>query len=476
MGAEAGMILSKHDSTGAVWPGWPEQGVVLCEPPGVQSQSVIVPDAAGGALVAWYDSRAISSASIYGHRIHPDGALDPGWAVSGEELQQHLPTDFHYLLAIPDGEGGLVFAYGDSLGAVDSTGSRRPGWPPPGARGIEAPRIASDGLQGAYILSERIVRRFAPPSLYYVGAVLGRYELSGAASPGWPDTGRVIFEGNTAKLQTPVALLASEHGPFAFWADAGEPRGLRGLRLTSDGQLAPGWSESPPVVTTIGYTYAPTLLPSGDAVIAWSGTTYDGGNTSSEDTLFAQRLGVDGPVATLASVAVAEVRGDVAMLEWLVVDPPASSIRVERGVDGLAWEDAGSAEMVGGDRVRFSDPGLRPGERRAYRLSWFEDGRHHTAGLVWVERAALEALRFVSGRLARSPERLVLTLVLPNREPVSAQLLDVQGRVVFEQRILPTDAGLRTVDLEPRDWTPGLYLVRLRQGTAEANGRLLVVR
>ncbi len=475
-GSNGGIVVSKHDSIGATWPGWPDSGVVLCDQPGTQSFPKLVPAPTGGALVVWIDNRNSQDLALYGHRIRSDGTLDPTWTSQGRRLIAR-PAVFADLLAIPDGAGGMIVSYGDSLGAVDSTGAIRAGWPPAGVRGEpEPPRIASDGSPGAYVLSQRVVRRYSQ-TLYTRGAVLGRYDLSGAPSPGWPDTGRVIYESVLGYGQYPQELLASPQGVYAIWGDAGEPRGVRGLRLTPDGQVAPGWPSTPPVVTTRGFSgYPSTLLPSGDAVIAWSGTIYDGGNTSTEDTLFVQRLGVDGPVPTLASVASAGVAGDLATIEWWVVDAPPTPLRVERSGDGAAWEPAGLAEAVGGDRVRFREPGLRPGERRAYRLTWMESGAPRTAGLVWVERRATEELRVVSGRFANGPERIVLGLSLPTADPLRVQVLDVQGRVLLEQRIVPRDAGEQTVELAPRQWTPGLYLVRVTPAGDEARSRVVVIR
>ena len=472
MGVETVMLLAKFDSTGAIWPGWPADGLALDEPPGEKLQSAVVPDEAGGALVAWY-----ASGSIYAHRVLTGGSVDAAWPAAGRELLRNVPAGQYSLFAIPDGAGGMIVSYGDSLGAVDSTGAIRPGWPPAGTRGEpEPPRVASDGSPGAYVLSQRVVRRYSQ-TLYTRGAVLGRYDLSGAPSPGWPDTGRVIYESVLGYGQYPAELLASRQGIYAIWGDAGEPRGLRGLRLTPDGQVAPGWPSTPPVVTTrVLSSHSSTLLPSDDAVIAWSGTIYDGGNTSTEDTLFVQRLGVDGPVPTLASVASAGVAGDLATIEWWVVDAPPTPLRVERSGDGAAWEPAGTAEAVGGDRVRFRESGLRPGERRAYRLTWMESGAPRTAGLVWVARPANGALRVVSGRFARGPERIVLGLSLPTADPLRVQVLDVQGRMLLEQRIVPRDAGEQTIDLATRRSAPGLHLVRVTQAGGEATGRVVVTR
>ncbi|MBI5710844.1 MAG: T9SS type A sorting domain-containing protein [Candidatus Eisenbacteria bacterium] len=42
---------------GAAAPGWPAQGLVLCEAPGWQGETTVAPDGGGGAVVAWSDGR-----------------------------------------------------------------------------------------------------------------------------------------------------------------------------------------------------------------------------------------------------------------------------------------------------------------------------------------------------------------------------------------------------------------------------------
>jgi hypothetical protein len=55
-------------------PGWPANGRRLVDNAGDQDHEVIIPDGAGGAIVAWTDARqAPGDPNIYAQRIEPDG-------------------------------------------------------------------------------------------------------------------------------------------------------------------------------------------------------------------------------------------------------------------------------------------------------------------------------------------------------------------------------------------------------------------
>ena len=54
---------------------WTANGVTLCTATGKQEYPSIVPDAAGGAIVAWHDRRSGTNYDIYAQRVDRDGAL-----------------------------------------------------------------------------------------------------------------------------------------------------------------------------------------------------------------------------------------------------------------------------------------------------------------------------------------------------------------------------------------------------------------
>lgn len=69
-------------ATGALAPGWPADGVVVCAAPGTR-EGRMLPDGTGGAYFAWTDRRTDPDGDLYAHRVLASGTMDPGFAADG---------------------------------------------------------------------------------------------------------------------------------------------------------------------------------------------------------------------------------------------------------------------------------------------------------------------------------------------------------------------------------------------------------
>ena len=95
----ADLYVQHLAADGAVVDGWPAGGVPLSTAPGEQTLPRMVPNGAGGAIVAWVDSRlGPTNHDVYAARINPDGstpvlaALVSAEATAGRvRLHWHLP-------------------------------------------------------------------------------------------------------------------------------------------------------------------------------------------------------------------------------------------------------------------------------------------------------------------------------------------------------------------------------------------------
>src|SRR5262249_44291236 len=76
------VVLQHLCASGAVASGWPADGVPVCTASGDQFAQGIALDGAGGALVAWADSRSGPS-DAYLQRITAAGVAAPGWPLNG---------------------------------------------------------------------------------------------------------------------------------------------------------------------------------------------------------------------------------------------------------------------------------------------------------------------------------------------------------------------------------------------------------
>ena len=107
---------------------WTLDGVPLCVVRQVQSETCIVPDASGGAIVAWYDVRSGADFDIFVQRVDAFGA--PLWTTNGVALCFAAESQFGPKI-VSDGGGGAIVTWHDLRN---------------GNYDIYAQRIGQDGL------------------------------------------------------------------------------------------------------------------------------------------------------------------------------------------------------------------------------------------------------------------------------------------------------------------------------------------
>ena len=98
-------------STGAIDAGWAPEAGRLCVGTASEVASVKVPDGAGGAIVAWVDTR-IEEGDVYAQHLLASGAATPGWPAHGLALCT-APGSQYGLTISPDGAGGALVAWMD---------------------------------------------------------------------------------------------------------------------------------------------------------------------------------------------------------------------------------------------------------------------------------------------------------------------------------------------------------------------------
>ena len=139
---------------------WTVNGVVICNAAFNQTFHAIVPDGAGGAIVTWQDFRSGTTYDLYAQRINAAGSVQwggNGVVVSTSSGNQTIPA------MIVDGAGGVIITWQDDrLGnsdiltqRVNSSGVTQ--WPIAGVFICNAsndqinPTLATDGASGAII-------------------------------------------------------------------------------------------------------------------------------------------------------------------------------------------------------------------------------------------------------------------------------------------------------------------------------------
>ncbi|MFN8176880.1 MAG: FlgD immunoglobulin-like domain containing protein [bacterium] len=103
----AEIYAQRIDSTGTLF--WAADGVSVCNGPGARTAPAILKDGAGGAFIAWLDTRT-GSTQIYGQRITENGARQ--WVLLGVPVCT-AASNPESLTLLSDGAGGFFAVWRD---------------------------------------------------------------------------------------------------------------------------------------------------------------------------------------------------------------------------------------------------------------------------------------------------------------------------------------------------------------------------
>ena len=317
-------IFAQHVmADGKLDPQWPVDGQRLCALSSGRSSPCIASDGAGGAILAWLDYRS-GGADIYAQRVSANGRLL--WADVAIPLSTALGDEGRPAI-VPDGAGGAIVAWhGSGAGRdihaqrVDSTGAVL--WQNGGVRAIEDgysqafPLLASDGSGGAFVVwldSRNSGNDIVAQRLGVGGALL------------WDPSGVVVCNAN-ADQESHVARADGFGGLIVAWTDwrGGSTSDIYAQRLSSAGTAL--WAGNGVAVSRFsGNQLSPCLEPDGlgGAVLGW--VDYRSGQSD----IHAQHVSADGlatwrtdgtPVCEAASdqvgVAVTHGLAGATILAW----------------------------------------------------------------------------------------------------------------------------------------------------------------
>lgn len=287
------LLISAVLPRSTVRAGWEPDGNPICGAASTQRGTVAVSDGDGGAFIAWVDVRS-GTGDIYMQRV--DGAGTALWATDGVAVCAAASwQDWPSLL--PDGAGGVIVAWSDYRdGAtshydiyaqrVDSAGA--PSWTPNGvavckaARGQFYAKMTSNGAGGAIVVWDD--DRASNSDVY-----AARLTAAGATPDGL--NGIPISTG-TAVQGTPALTPYGNGGAIIAWSDTrnGGNGGsdIYAARLSSSGAVLDPLGIA--ICLTQQDQFAPRLIGDGaeGAIIAWS----DG----RAEAVYAQRLSSAGTV------------------------------------------------------------------------------------------------------------------------------------------------------------------------------------
>ena len=416
--------------SGEVASGWPVDGRLLIpDGSGGRSHTHLVPDGAGGAYYGWelHHGPFAFDNDVYAARIHSDGTVAPGWPVAGYPVSTRPFTQ--YLTGmVADGTGGVLMAWYDNqeqpsvafVQRLAPGGAPALGWPAGGVRMSDivgwqfAPRLAPDGMGGAYAAAEIQ----ADSNEGFVQHLVA----DGARAPGWPASA--------------IALVI----------DPTRSSSQKQLAITSDG--------------------------SGGAIVAWNDF-----RAGRPDQIYTQRFFGDGPTPVLVALVSVEALPDRVALTWHRAEGGLPEAGVERRREGEPWAALGAAPFDGGGRLRYEDREVEAGARYAYRLVWRESGVEQFGAETWVEVPHALVFVLDGARPNPAVGPLTVAFTLARDGPATLELLDVAGRRVHSREVGGLGAGRHTIRLGECGCTPpGVYWLRLVHGDNALVKRVAVVR
>ncbi len=271
---------------------WNVTGVSVCGAVGAQTQPVIAPDGAGGAIIAWRDFRSGSSYDVYAQRLNGNGAAQ--WAPNGVVVSNATGNQDTPAIA-SDGAGGALLAWQDLRSGVTydiyaqrigPTGTMM--WAANGlavcvAGGSQwAPKVVVDGANG--MIATWYDLRGATYDIY-------AQRVSAAGSAQWTADGVVICN-QTGTQQYPTIVSDLTGGAVIAWEDQRSGNSdIYAQRVGPAGSVY--WTGGGVVVcaTTNGQlSQAMVTDGSGGAIMAW----IDFRAVSNAPDIYAQRINAAG--------------------------------------------------------------------------------------------------------------------------------------------------------------------------------------
>jgi hypothetical protein len=467
------IVLQHVMGDGSFAPGWPDTGIVIATGSGARGSPTVVPDDAGGALVAWYDARGGKN-DIYAQRVAGDGTAL--WAANGVLACGGTRSEFTPR-GVRDGAGGMFLAIqeltvGDFSSVdviaqrIDGSGARPAGWPGGGNAVCTAPapqvnhRIAFDGAGGAFFGWDD----FRGSS----SQVFALHLLSdGTIAPGWNLNGNLA--GDDSVEQSEADLIADgAGGAILAWTESGSSVVIQ--RLTAAGAPAIGWTSSGLAICADQTQFTPVLAS--DSQTGAIVTCFDTRSGSAAE-LYASHVAQDARVPALLALSSVRATPQLVSFAWFGA-PAGEPAELRRLREREAWTLVATPLADGTGFVRYEDRDVRPGETLRYRLS--QPGSPAPAVETLVQVPAAAAFSIASLGPNPSSGEFAVTLASDRAGSAQIELLDVTGRRVLSRPAELAAGATRVGFGTERPLAPGVYTVRVAFGSRVVAARLCVVR
>ena len=443
-------------------PQWTADGVVVCDSLGDQFGIVMVPDGAGGAILAWEDHRrgsGFSTTDIFAQRLNASGV--PQWTADGVPVCTFSDDQFVLAMTTSTANSAIItWVDGRELDfhifAQKISASGTLAWTPadgvPICEALEGqfqPAITADGAGGAIIVWEDERNDLTTETDLYAQRV------NSAGVTQWTNDGVALCNANNSQFFA-AAVSDGANGAIVAWQDnRGGSSDIFARRINASG--TPQWTTDGVALCTAGGIQRRPFIETdqaGGAIVTWD----DFRSSFYNGDVYAQRVNAAG------------------VLQWATNGLAMTSAPSDQAFPRIASDGSGGA-IVG-----------------------WEDARSGTSSDIYIQRVTANGT--VSPPTVDVPGELAISaglqMALPHPNPtwtvtsldfalasaarVSAAVYDLEGRAVrslLDGAVLP--AGSHTLHWDGRDSgglpaPHGIYLVKLRAGVAFGVRKVALIR
>jgi len=207
---------------------WLVDGAVVCDSAGTQSGATVIPDGAGGTIIAWQDDRYDTLTEVFAQRFNNAGVAQ--WKAGGVPLGARVASGFPFTASslISDGNNGFIIGWSDSranpgsvvhLQRFTMNGQVDPQWPVGGVAladsgyGVGPPSLVADGSGGAIAVWED-----ARDTSDSIAEDIYAQRVNGNGVPQW-HSGGVPLCKRPGLQYLPEATSDGAGGAWATWND-----------------------------------------------------------------------------------------------------------------------------------------------------------------------------------------------------------------------------------------------------------------
>lgn len=452
---------------------WAANGVAICTAANDQYDCNIIEDGLNGAIITWHDLRSGTNLDIYAQRVNATGTIQ--WANNGTAICT-AANDQNYPTLNSDGAGGAIIAWQDSRASVSGVSdlyaqkidvSGIVQWTVNGLVVCNAanfqykPASIADGSGGAII--SWYDSRNGAPDIY-------AQRINSAGISQWTNNGIVVSDATNFQDEQKI-ISDGSGGSLITWQDKrnGTDIDIYAQHIDATGTLL--WPGSAIAISTAtGNQVVPVLIENGSngAIIAWQDARAAG-----NDDIYAQLLNADGtiPVKLVSFNATYNPGEGSVDLSWVTSQEINTlSFELEKTNDAVNFIPFASVTASGNfsteNKYDFKD--LTPIKgRNYYRLKTVDLDRnisYSKIATVNVPESTNSEIRFlnpVNNELVIKSSKVFLNTTI--------KIINILGQLVFQKEHVSGSV----IRFDTSKFAKGDYVVILNDGS---NSKILHIR